>query len=346
MSIDIHLATSEDERRAVARLRYDVYVTELARYGGRADHANRELRDPEDDVSWLFYASDGPEVIASTRLTSGTQGFSPRQIDQYGLAPFLAELEPEHLVVGERTTVRPSHRGSDALRCLLDATAGPMRDSGARVVFGACEPHLVPTYVAAGQRPYGHRNINHADAGYLIPLISFIPDVESLRGMGTAAGRLPSCVIDALGSGRATSCDGPASVLAIRAALEASGSPLTALDGTELAACLARSTLIEAAAGDRVLCTGGSAHNVYVVLAGQLEARDQGSPVGHLGPGELMGEMAFLLGAPRSVDVVATTPALLLSLSPGTLRRAMSPGTPTATVLEGALSAALLTHRA
>ena len=41
-------------------------------------------------------------------------------------------------------------------------------------------------YLAKGQRTYADRNINSPEAGYLIPLVNFIPDVEALRGVGHA----------------------------------------------------------------------------------------------------------------------------------------------------------------
>ena len=52
------------------RLRYDVYVEELGRYRARADQTNRLLAEAEDDHSWLFYARDGDEYVASGRVTA------------------------------------------------------------------------------------------------------------------------------------------------------------------------------------------------------------------------------------------------------------------------------------
>jgi hypothetical protein len=64
--------------------------------------------------------------------------------------------------------------------------------------------------------------------------------------------------------------------------------------------CLARSTIIECAAGDRVLKRGGTARNIFVVLDGRLEVRD---------------------GETRSFDVdAATAGTKVLSLSEGALR--------------------------
>jgi CRP-like cAMP-binding protein len=88
--------------------------------------------------------------------------------------------------------------------------------------------------------------------------------------------------------------------------------------------CISRSTIIECARGDRVLKEGGSSHNLFLVLSGILEVRHEGRLLNVLGPGDVFGEMAFLLGLPRQTDVYAATPDVrILSLSEGTLRRLM-----------------------
>ena len=71
--------------------RYAVYVEEMDRYHDVAGSEQHRFAEPEDQHSWLFYARDGDTVVAATRMTWGGDGFSSRQIDQYQLAPFLAE---------------------------------------------------------------------------------------------------------------------------------------------------------------------------------------------------------------------------------------------------------------
>ena len=61
----IHLAESEDEKQAVYRFRYDVYVEEMGRYGAAADHANRRHVEPEDATARVFYAAEDGVVVAT-----------------------------------------------------------------------------------------------------------------------------------------------------------------------------------------------------------------------------------------------------------------------------------------
>src|SRR6478752_4344218 len=110
--IEARRATTDDEREAIYRFRYSVYVNEMGRYTASADHARRRLVDPEDQRSWNFYASENGEIVASNRVTWGGAGSSARQIAQYGLTPFLEELPADLLCVGERTMVGAAHRGT------------------------------------------------------------------------------------------------------------------------------------------------------------------------------------------------------------------------------------------
>jgi hypothetical protein len=200
-----------------------------------------------------------------------------------------------------------------------------------RIVFGCCEPHLLSMYLRLGQRTYAPHNINSPSAGYLVPLLTFLPDAEALRGMGvgTAPDALPSCVEAVLarsGTVQAEVLSAPDEYWAeIRRTLDdLDAQRLSVFDGfddDEVKRCIARSTILECEAGDRVLKRGGTARNVFVVLDGTLEVRDGDTIVNVLTAGDVFGEMAFLLEQPRSFDVdAATSGTRVLSLSEGALR--------------------------
>lgn len=321
--IDVSVATTEAEREAVYRFRYEVYVEELGRYRAVADHERRRLTDPEDDRSWIVYVAAGDEVLASTRLTWGGLGFSSRQIDQYQLAPFLAELPAERLLVGERTMVSARWRGSDLFDRLGDVCSALTEDHDVRVVFGACEPHLISFY-ARFQRTYGTRNINSPEAGFLVPLVSFPQGAEALREPGPD-GELPRCIqaVEA-GTGTVLSPLYEGDDAYERAVLEAvtrfDGSVFDGLSDAEVVSCVRRSNVVTCNAGDRLMKTGGSAHNAFVVLDGSLAVSRDGVAVGSVGPGEIVGEMAFLLQQPRGFDVdVLEDGTRVLSLSERTV---------------------------
>ncbi|MDP6581198.1 MAG: cyclic nucleotide-binding domain-containing protein [Vicinamibacterales bacterium] len=74
----------------------------------------------------------------------------------------------------------------------------------------------------------------------------------------------------------------------------------------------------EEVAADTVLITEGTdPDNLYILLSGVVDIRVSGigaTPLAKLGPGELLGEMSFLDGAPASANVVAGEPSLVLAL--------------------------------
>jgi hypothetical protein len=329
-SITFRRATTPEEVEAVQRLRFDVYVGELGRYRSKAD--NGRFAEPEDDHSWLFYAREGDEMLATGRLTWGGHGFSARQIEQYQLQPFLDEIPAERLLVGERMAIKPSRRGTNLVDELMQSTRPFVDQYDPRLVFGCCEPHLLSLYLGMGQRPYAEHNINSPDAGYLIPLVTLLPDVDGLRGVGfdTTPGALPRCVEQVLahaGAVRSEALVAPDEYWShIRHTLdELHAQNISAFDGfsdDESQRCISRSNIIECDAGDRVLKQGGSARNIFLVLEGTLEVRDDSHIVGVLTPGDAFGEMAFLLERPRSFNVdAATAGTRVLSLSEGTLRK-------------------------
>jgi predicted GNAT family N-acyltransferase len=332
MTFTFGRAETEAELAAVYEFRYSVYVEEMGRYQATADHAHRWLTEPEDEHSWIFFATEGAEVIASGRLTWGGDRFSERQIRQYSLAPFLAEIAPERMAVGERLMVVPKHRGSGLVDELLLRSLDTLVEHDVRIAFGACEPHLLSLYLGMGHRTYAQKNINSAEAGYLIPLVNFPQGTDVLTGIGTTPGDdvLPNCIEAILsGGGAVTSTTlletGEYQAEVHRALQQLEQEGVSAFDGftdDEEARCLARSNIIECDAGDQVLKKGGAARNVFVVLGGTLEVRDGERVVAVLSPGEVFGEMAFLLEQPRGLDIYAATDdAKVLSLSEGTLRK-------------------------
>jgi hypothetical protein len=330
--IEIRRATTTEEREAIYRFRYSVYVEEMGRYTATADHTHRRLVDPEDEHSWNYFAHDGSAVLASHRVTWGGLGFSARQIDQYDLRPFLGELPVRVLFVGERTMVAAAHRGTRVGAELAHGSTLPVPAEDHCVVFGACEPHLISYYARLGTVPYAPRNINSDESGYLIPLVAFPRGTGVLDGLGSRRGT-PRCIQQVI--------DGPCAVTSSAIAGESAywehlvgalrdlrgrpGSLFEGLADEEIRRCVARSSVIDCRDGDRVLKRGGTAHNIFLVLTGQLEARDGDAVVGGLAPGDVFGETAFLLDQPRTLDVHAVGPgARILSLSERVVREVMS----------------------
>ena len=183
----IYQAETQEEKEAVYRFRYEIYVTEMGRYGQAADHERKMLYEPEDETARIRYALKDGEVVATGRLSwGGDAPFTQHLIDHYMLEPFLAELPQEVLAVAERGMVKPELRGSELFQELVQFGSGFTSEHRIQLIFGACEPHLLSGYVGQGMRTFSSKNINSPEAGYLIPLVRVVEDVEYLRRIGSS----------------------------------------------------------------------------------------------------------------------------------------------------------------
>jgi len=301
------------------------------------------LVEPEDETARIYYAAKDGEIAATSRLSwGGDAPFTQQLIDHYRLAPFIAELPLSAMAVGERGMVKPEMRGSTLFKELGEFSSHFVRKHRIQLIFGSCEPHLLSLYVGQGMRTFSKQNINSAEAGYLIPIVSVVEDIEYLRRIGSPNAatakdygddaRIPGCVDRLITKGGNVMSqrlvESGAYVGEIHGALDhLAENQFSALDGLseeDTARALGKSNIIECRAGDRVLKKGGVARNMFIVLEGNLEVRDEGKLIRILSPGDVLGEMAFLLEQPRSADVYAATDGRILSLSEKTLRAAIS----------------------
>jgi CRP/FNR family transcriptional regulator, cyclic AMP receptor protein len=87
---------------------------------------------------------------------------------------------------------------------------------------------------------------------------------------------------------------------------------------------LAATTRIESVdAGHTLFREGSTATNLYIVLAGSVSVRRGGRVVARVGPGEVIGELAVVLGGTRTATVVAETPMDWLVMDQRSLRQAI-----------------------
>ena len=336
------MASSDDEKEAVYRFRYDVYVEEMGRYGDIADHANRRFREPEDDTARIFYAAADGQVVATSRFNwGGDAPFTDRLVDHYRLAPFLDEIPPEAMAVGERGMVKPDLRGSSIFWELGEKSQAFIGEKRVQLIFGACEPHLLSRYVGQGSRTFAAKNINSPDSGYLIPIVNVVEDVDYLRRIGSPSAeatrdwgdekRIPECIERLLSDeGNVISqrlVDSGLYLGEVSHALEdLNENQVSALEGLtndEVIGVLDKSNIIHCEPGDHVIKKGGTARNMFVILEGHVEVRDEGALLGVFSPGDVFGAAAFLLERPRVVDMYAATPCRILSLSERTIRKAI-----------------------
>lgn len=73
-------------------------------------------------------------------------------------------------------------------------------------------------------------------------------------------------------------------------------------------------------AGEAMVEEGGDGEGFYVIIEGSASVTSEGEQVAHLGPGEVLGELALLLQSPRTATVTAAEDVRALRVDPRRFR--------------------------
>lgn len=177
----IEVARSEEQRNAVYRFRYEVYVEELGKRPPCADHDRRTLREELDGTGVVFFAEQDGRVVATFRTNYLSDGPLPPNVDRaLAIDQFLEGFPRSSLCFTSRLMVHPAFRRS-ALAWRMVATA--YRDArlrGVRFGFIHTSADLLHFYEQLGYRRYA-RPFDDGVAGLQVPQVIVAEDVHHLR---------------------------------------------------------------------------------------------------------------------------------------------------------------------
>ncbi len=144
MDVEIGVASTDADRDAIYRLRYEVYVEELGIYAEQADRQGRRLCDDIDATARLIYARVGSDILGTIRLHLRCDAPLPETfVRTYELERFVGLVPLERIGVMTRFMVARGHRGSSIPFQLIVETARQHLEAGLDLTFCDCEPHLV-----------------------------------------------------------------------------------------------------------------------------------------------------------------------------------------------------------
>lgn len=324
MPPSVRPATSPADREAAFRFRYDVYHREMQLDGPAMDHDRGLLTDADDDRARILVAHDDDgQLVGTLRIHWGGDGpFSRDLREVYALDRFADVTSPDEVIVFDRFMVDAAHRGTFLPLQFLAAISTFSLERRARLTFCDCQAHLLNLYTSLGFRTHT-RTVNDPMMGLLVPLVFVVEDRAHLEaisspmlGLEVGADYDPAPPTDILAllpdvaAIEAMDADGAAQWAVERGLLgtgEATTSVLEGLDQGELRELLARAFVLRVEAGDLLVRRDATDRTMFIVLDGEIEVRDDGRLIATLGPGEVFGELAFLLHGDRSADVVAAT---------------------------------------
>lgn len=165
--LTLRLATTEEDRLAAERLRYEVFVEELGGDGDMIDHEGRFERDRFDPDFDHLVLVDGNRDRASLDHVVGVYRLLPGGLrdrfyseDEYDVS-LLVESGRKLLELG-RSCVRQGYRGGIALHLLWTGLADYVRERDIEILFGVASLHGTDTDALA-------EPLSHLHHSYLAP---------------------------------------------------------------------------------------------------------------------------------------------------------------------------------
>jgi hypothetical protein len=324
-------------RAGVMHVLDEVRRKELKRVRGRSALESAAFVDA--DVQYDLYAvtdTKKDQIVGCVRLTTADQLLGiPDSRAEYHLDKFPPALL-KRTQVFTRLAILPPYRKTAASLALLRRLYDDALASGVLACLQSCEPGLYPGYLRLGFRPLGgvHQG---AWGGFRIPMVAIVHDMEHARRVRSPllaqfARITPPVPQDAMEWYRALEArEGPidpgVAFFADDAEQEEVHAQLTrGLTRAGRAALLRNAIEVRCAHRDLVLSAGDGGRSMGFVQQGVVQVENGDSVLAVLGQGELFGEMAVILDAPRTANVVAVgDDTRVLMLSQHCLERLQNP---------------------
>ena len=345
MSVDqttIHLATTEEEKRDIWRLYYDIYIKEDG-YTDDADHENQILLDDLDSTASHYAVKDySGALIGTFRVNRFCDLSDPiRQLTPLPVTELLKRAPTEALTYTSRVMVRKEWRGSTLLAKMAIHFASDLIELGIR--FDSCLslPHLVAFYEQLGYQRYG-QGVMQAGAGLEFPMTMSIQNKQHFRRVRSPLSRsrkVQDCA-DNWGDGQwleklAKPWGHNHRLMETKEFWDATGMALLFPESSrglfrgltieEARRILKPSPILEVKAGNQIIYSGLHQENLFVVIQGEFRAnraqRDCGTTPELLGPGSYFGSREFINPDLSLEDVTATRDGKILVLDQVFLRK-------------------------
>ena len=181
MKFSIKLAISQEEKEAIYRFRYRIYIEELNKTHINADHNRRLLYDEGDEDATLYYAlNDDKKIVGTVRGIDGTKKIPAEIIDLFGINTFEQSFALGELAVVDRLMVDSDYRNLRLGHELMVATFVEGLRIGTKVGFLICDEALLPVYLHYGWLSYG-KPLRLSNGKMRYRLLCFLQDRRHLK---------------------------------------------------------------------------------------------------------------------------------------------------------------------
>lgn len=331
-------AVTTEDRELVYRHRYAVYAKDRKKKLAATDHERMRLAAPEDtwNETRLFYVKDKGTIRASVRFITGSDAIRQHASFKIFELERFSSFPAESVWFIQDLVASPGPWESLKTASLIFHTYRYARAHGGLFGFCLSDAARVPHYKRLGYRLFS-RNFQDPDNGLRIPMVLVGPDLHHLEKidspLASVAGEFQqnraavqffySTFFPRDEASENKPMD-PSHLAVFESLNEASTGSEWRLDQEELEDLREKGCILDLDSGDVLIESGAVETGLYILVDGLLVvyANAQSTiPTGWLRPGEVLGEVAYLLGDNiRTATVKAALPSKVLLVGGPTLQ--------------------------
>lgn len=332
-------AVTPEDREHVYRHRYAVYAKDVRKKLEAMDHEQTRLALPEDTWSEtrLFYIKDKENIRASIRFITGSERIRQHAAFKIFELERFSSFPKESMWFIQDLVASPGPWESLKTASLIFHTYRYARAQGGLFGFCLSDAARVPQYKRLGYRLFSG-NFQDPDKGLKIPMVLVGPDIHYLEKidspLASVAGEFQQnkaavrFFYDTFVPQEENAGNGsidPSHLRLFESLNEASTGYEWGLEQDELEDLREKGCLLDLNPDDVLIESGAVETGVYILIEGLLGvfANGQSSvPIGWIRPGEVLGEVAYLLGDNiRTATVKAAIPSKVVLVGRQTLQQ-------------------------
>ena len=179
----IRQVETEEEREAVYRFRYKVYIEEMGRPQKYADHTNRRICEPLDDKAIIIAAFDSNQnIIGTVRKNFASDGDLGFYQEWYGMAEYAGNSHPKYTSITTKMMISPEYRNTYLIARMSIYIYVKTFEREALFDFIDCNHHLEKFFTGLGYYRY-RDEIYHHEYGQVIPMVGSVRDLSHLKNI-------------------------------------------------------------------------------------------------------------------------------------------------------------------
>lgn len=311
-------ATDPADRQACIQVLEEVRRNELNRVAGNSVLDSHALSgENQKFILMACQDTNTGDIIGCMRLTPAYDLLSvPASREEYALDR-IPEIHLKSLYIFTRLAVLRHYRRTLAAMVLMSESMAYLVAKGVSGALLACEPNLFTMYQQIGMRQIGPLR-NSPSGGYRVPMI-FLIDREYLSSINSPAVRwtqkMEAPHLDSINQWfRKWYRENNTFHLGISRLEEAGVAPAVhevltkGLSEAGLQAFLKNALVVECQENDVLIAEKDGSQSLGIILNGAVRVVIEGKALFQLEPGELFGEIAFVLDSKRTARLEAAKP--------------------------------------